>query len=49
MILRDTGHIGIHGGVDINLPQIDFISASNKTPNLSDHDPDLNIPNLINS
>ena len=29
-----------------NLPQFDFIS---NLPNLSDHDPNLNIPSLINS
>lgn len=30
-----------------NLPQFDFISSINNLPNLSDYDPDLNIPSLI--
>lgn len=31
-----------------NLPHFDFISSISNLPNLSDHDPDLNIPGLIN-
>ena len=32
-----------------NLPHFDFTSSTSNLPNLSDHDPNLNIPSLINS